>query len=250
MKGIKTLTAVLLSALCLPAAAPAYAVGVGVATYDNTAEMNALQQLAQWAEQLQDNIQSLRNEAQQLLNPGIEFYEGMSDSYRDIIRTADGIMSDIDSASSTIAYIQENLGDADYWTKCVRNHCNPEAQIDSAYRALNNVLNRTIGMSRRIGEETVRCQEKVQGIVNATGNAGDEGVNATMVRLTEVQAVNAQLLSQIVMLQQAQAQQQAVWMAKMENERELERQENESFFTDAPETEIQPDMNPRQWFRK
>ena len=88
------------------------AVGVGIATYDNTAELNAIEELSRWLTQLEDNVESLKNEATMLFNPGIEVFNDVSDHYRDLSRSVNNISSAINNANNTVNYIKEHFGNA------------------------------------------------------------------------------------------------------------------------------------------
>ena len=225
----------------------AQAIGVGIATYDNTAEMNAIQELSRWLTQLEDNITSLKNEAQMLYNPGISVFRDVSDSYRDLRSSVGGITSAINSARNSVEYVKEKFGDPDYWIQCAQNGCDPSAQLESAYRAVNNAINSAIAMSSEVSEMTSDTQEQISEIVNESGNAGDEGINASIVRLNELQGLNAQLTSQLILLQQAQMQAQATYMQEISHRRKLNEESNREFFKKPVIPDHDYPLNPEEW---
>lgn len=224
------------------------AIGVGIATYDNTAEMNALEELARWLTQLEDNVTSLKNEAAMLFNPGIEAFHDVSDSYGDLMRSVGGVTSAINSASSSVDYLREKFGDPDYWEQCVKSNCDPTAQIDSAYRAVHNAIESAVAMSSEIASMSSETQKQVSEIVQASGNAGsDEGINATLVRISELEALNAQLQSQLILMQQAQSQAMAAWMQEQSNKSKMTGDRNEKFFADPGVEIVTHPVNLDDW---
>ena len=250
--GIKMQIKKTLAALALVGAvglsAQVWAAGPGIATYDNTAELNAVQQLAQWAEQLQDNIQSLKNEAQMLLNPGVSAFEEVSDTYGDVLRGVNGISSAINSAANSVEYIHEHFGDADYWNNCVKSGCDHTDMLDSAYNAVQNALDSAIGMSTEIGQKMTETNDKIEQVVRRTGNAGaNEGINATLVRSAEVQAMNAQLLSQMVILQQQTLQAQTAYYKAQADKQKLHEEYVKNFFTSPEVIQLHTPLDPNQW---
>ena len=84
-------------------------------------------------------------------------------------------------------------------------------------------------------EETNR---QIEDVVRRTGNAGaDEGINATLVRSAEVQAMNAQLLSQMVILQQQTLQAQTAYYKAQADQDKLSAEHQKKVFQkpDIPE---------------
>ena len=212
----------------------ANAIGVGIATYDNTAELNAIEELSRWLTQLEDNVESLKNEATMLFNPGIEVFQDVSDQYRNLSRSVNNISSAINNANNTVNYIKEHFGDSAYWEQCVTSGCDPTNMINSAYNAVHNALDNAISMSSEIAKMSSETQAEINSVINRAGGAGsDEGINASLVRLNELQGLNSQLMSQLILLEQAQAQAQDAYLKELSARQRYEQEVRKKFFVEV-----------------